>query len=1123
MFDIEDVWEGWTKPIDTLRRKLSKLGAGSAVGAERRSMCRNDQKIGHFESTLDYVCKQYPQLATGKPKVIMDASTVDQLVQEACTTSDGQVVKDKQRYLVKVLTRGVKELGWQLPVPSPVQSVQMFPSMTTPDMAARLDDYDRINDAFLAGLENGHFEDTTSIDKQRDAGELLFSLVFHSGVISRRWFNRLSEAIQSGAGCHSHYTWLELEQPSVAENIRSSAQTRRRVILAPITELLLRRWYRRWGKTWPIQNEPRGGKSADEVLLKQFVEVLNAQKGITLNRRLDVFATADANLVTIAPGFLVHYARTPDLGASLSLSNWVRLVTGGQVHPARTEPQSYRENAIVGSPALLPPTYPLSDQKPIFKRLLKLVKFLQSEALSGRESSEPIEKNSRRRKAEANKLEAFKKLGRIAKGEGCSILLQLMCHYCRALLQTDESVSAALQQKVRNLRYLERLVPFATDIPDPEILDADEWQSIYETVISDFPGNGGELKKTLFEWHEFLHEYYGVSRVPMDEGVSYGVDAALLTPLEYHRAKNFLMAHPGDELASIQLALLIMGFRCGLRRTECWARQYGDFHGLGDATVTNPELLVRPTKIAGVKSDAAIRRLPLRLLLTNDELDWLTDFVNRRKLLRANDEMRDALFADPVSGTFRIKEQWAFDGLTAVLRSVSGDEDIRFHHLRHSFASLTLLRLLERKPFDLVPECWVRMNGIELMPVINGLDNPRNVSLSNAWRPLSQLSQWMGHSSERVTLKSYSHLLDFALRQYLLRDDRSYTIAQQQALLDKTPTALERFRHRTQLKDRATPAAKLAAAVRMPAKSLMDLPKAREPVRQLPVSVHKIADEVNPLLPYQLSCLVYIRMQAGFPEPLPVAMEKAAAQLDVELSIAQQWYERAKLLMMSSTAEPGEPSPTRKLGNRLRFSLKSKSELANTSLPKTFTRIYRAPELPTYIVPPQSKAAFKECMQLFKWLSDWMAEDMVAAKTALTAAAESVQRSKPDLRPLGKERQIAFMALMRKLRLASRASVTLTVKEENRKRALKFWAHNLSVAQNAIIVRRVDDQRIPKDGNVSFDWKVTHKLGKHFWHAIRFVVFTGCVLYDAVPESFRDGSNSAAESDEESCVKAVRG
>jgi len=1124
MRDDEAVFEPLNKPIKELKKRISAANQGTSVGSEYRANNRNAEKLGHLEAVRDYLCEHHPELARGQRGLAMTAEEVALLIDNACQTVEGRAVKDRQYYLVKLLDEGVKTRGWRLAVPMPVQSVQMFSSMTTPDMGARLADYDHINDAFLANLGRAAPELQAEEAMARDAGELLYSLVFHSGVTARRWFNRLSRAIRNGAGSVGDYTWLELESTSIEERTRAQTQTSRRVILAPITELLLRRWYLRWGKVWPEVEEVKGKATLDEELLKQFVRGLIEKNRTPLNRPLNVFAVAEANLVTIAPGFLVHYARTPDLGASLPLSNWMRLLTGQTaVHSAPQESQEERENEMVGSPVLIVPEYPLTDQKPFFKRLMRRLRILKSEELIMQGARDPIGKSEQRRNVLATKMEVFKAQDKIAEEKGCSILVQLMCHYVRALLRTDESVSPTLQQKIRNLQHLELLLPFATDISNPESLDADEWQSIYETVVSGFPGNGGALRQTLSEWHEFLHRYYGMPRIPMEEGSGYGVDAAILTPLEYHRAKIFLMARADDELAGIQLALLIMGFRCGLRRTECWARQYGDFHGLGDPNVNNPELLVRPTKIAGVKSDAAIRRLPLRLLLTGDELEWLAGFVNGRKLRRANDESRDALFEDPVSRTFRIQEKWAFDGLTALLRSVSGDESIRFHHLRHSFASLTLLRLLEREPFDLLPEPWVRSNDVELMPTVQGSGNTVSAGAANAWRPLSQLAQWMGHSSERVTLKSYTHLLDLALYQYSLRDDRSYTIAQQQTLLDKTPAALERFRHRAQLKDRVTPAVTLAAVARIPAKGLMKLPKITDSKKELPLGVNRVAEDINPLLPYRVSCQVFIRMQPPSNEPLSVALEKTAAQLDLDLSIAQQWYERSALLMSSSTGMTGTPSATRKLGVRLGFSLRPKSELANTTLSEPFTLIFRAPALPTYISPPQSKSAFQECMKYFKWLSEWMAEDAEAGRRALIAAAESVQRSKAPLRPLGRSRQIAFMALMKKFRLGARATVTLTVKEENRKAALKFWGENLGVAQTAIVIRQAGDMRIPKHGNVSFDWKVTNKLGQYFWPTIRFVVFTGCVLYDAVPESFRDRAFDAGMLEDEPEKGAVPG
>src|SRR5690554_7493221 len=58
------------------------------------------------------------------------------------------------------------------------------------------------------------------------------------------------------------------------------------------------------------------------------------------------------------------------------------------VQPAPQASQDERENEMVGSPALIIPEFPLIDQKPFFKRLMKRVRFLASEALTAQRSEE---------------------------------------------------------------------------------------------------------------------------------------------------------------------------------------------------------------------------------------------------------------------------------------------------------------------------------------------------------------------------------------------------------------------------------------------------------------------------------------------------------------------------------------------------------------------------------------------------------------------------------------------------------------------------------------------------------------------------------------------------------------
>ncbi|MDL0432328.1 hypothetical protein QPM17_14380 [Marinobacter sp. TBZ242] len=1084
MAESDKVWEEWQKPLDRLQKSLDRAEKYQLAGSESRRVERVRHKLDHLNAALGYLCKHYPALAAGDQRVEMSDAAVNELINDACQSGTGETIKDKQRYLFLGLTQGVKERDWQLSAPAPILSVRTAPSMFSTAMVARSIDYDALNEQFMATLS----EESGTKCKEQDAGELLFSMVFHSTVVSKRRFRRVSAAIRAGIAMEGELGWLELEQAPGDNSGKNSRQSGRRVFLAPVTQLLLRRWFLRWGKDWP-EIEDEGRTSADEQLLNAYVDGLVQSTGDRWHRSKDVFALAEANLVELAPGFLVHYARTPDLGVSLPLTNWMRLVTGQVAVPVQsTGPAPEQETHLINAAEIHSPEYPLSDQRPAFRELKHaLRRFERQLEVMGKKRGlrGPGDGPKGLFDARGNASKAIRK---VASSPKTSVVLQLMCHYAQFLIRQEGLPFAHWRERIRNVARLMPLLDYDAEIQSELSLETDEWQAMYEAVIARTPGDNAVLQATLSDWHEFLHAFYGVERVPLDGGPSYGVDANIVTPREYLQAKQHLMKQAGDELASLQLALLILGYRCGLRRTEAWARQFGDFHGLDHASVMFPEVLVRPTKLAGVKSDSALRRLPLRLLLTSDERIWLADFLRDRKQRRHNDDPRVPLFADPVSGHFRITERMAFEGLTLLMRAVTGDDNFRFHHLRHSFATITLFRLMERKPFELLPANWCPDNDAMLNPGDESTPLWKQAGLGDPCRGLALLTQWMGHSSEKVALRSYAHLLDYLLGWYVTnRINPRLSLDQQASLLDKSAVALERFRHRNGLADRQTPAKRLAEVARMPAKAQFELPRMRNAPENIHVPPVYGKQDINPLLPYRLELQTFRRQAAPQNETEETALRNAAAQLDIEPYIAQQWHERARLLMDEETARRSS-----------KFSLASTAQNP-TGLAEHFTLISRAPELRTYPCPPQSRSAFEGVMNAFKRLSIWVSEEPDTARRALLICKKGIQRSHAEVRLQGTD-NIPFMRLMKALRLASCLTIEVKTLADNESRSLGFWAHHLCVTKKSINVKVMADQRIPADGNVSLRVTKPGELRSlfWFWSSFRFLIFTGCVLYDAV-------------------------
>lgn len=1068
-------WQGWTQPITRLKKHISTAQEKSLTGEERRSINRVIAKLGRFRDVHDRLFRGWPDLYVGKVGVRLSDREVNDLVEDVCRNDQGMAIRDAQRYLVSGLSRGVKELEWDLSVPAPFTSVSVLPSLFNTSTAERLAKYDALDDRYFEWIQK---EGSDKCDMQRDAGELLFSFVFHNGITCPGWFDCLSRAIRCGVGNHQTASWLELAPSDSNGETGPDGELSRRIVLAPVTALLLRRWYRRWSDAWP-------NIEGDRALLVEFLTHLDSPK-VAFREAL---AISEANLVTLLPGFLVHYARTMDLGKSLGAANWARLVTGQYFRTPTKKQRQIQLGHIsyVGGRQLAVPNTVPGDQYHHFRRLQKWV--VQFADYCDR--SVPLPLFDRRKIWAEFRHRSTKDIHKIASSEGTSILVQMLCQYALFLIAAGENPSNELVAKARTFKQLRKLLDYSSDLYSELTLDADEWHQIYEAIVESSPGNDGEMQASFSGWHDFLHTVYGVEAAPLETSDGYGVDAALLTPTEFEIAKRQLLKADHD-FGRIQLALLVLGYRCGLRRSEAWARTFDDFHGMEVGSMSAPELLVRPNKEAGVKSVSAVRRLPLAVLLPQDELNWLAEFVSERKRRNPSDSRRVPLFADPISGDFRVTEPHVFAALTRLLKDITGYEKFRFHHLRHSFASLTLVRLLENHAGELLDE-----NGMLRFRVSHDNDGQANAplwkraGLGDSSSSLALLSQWMGHSSERVTLRSYAHLLDYLIGYYLReRLNPRLDLSHQQALLEKPTAALEKFRYRKRLTGGGSSATDLLLHLRMP--NLQPLKGSPFPEAPKISSGPYWGAQINPLLPYRLAVLERQWREKDLTLSNMESLRRAARQLDIDDSLAEVWQRRATALFNIDMP---------KASKLKKFSLNDSSA---SSLPEFFSLIFHAPELPNFPTPPQSRAAFKQMMVWFGALADWVDREPNAACEVLSKTAESIQRSRPRIQPLGRQRQMAFIRFLAGLRLLKHFEVTLCVSQSEAREAQRYWSQKTGLPAKKFGLDHVSIELPPRNGLARFRLKSPGKAGSNFWSALRFLIFTGCVIYDAVPGTVDD-------------------
>ncbi|QSX35354.1 tyrosine-type recombinase/integrase [Shewanella avicenniae] len=194
-----------------------------------------------------------------------------------------------------------------------------------------------------------------------------------------------------------------------------------------------------------------------------------------------------------------------------------------------------------------------------------------------------------------------------------------------------------------------------------------------------------------------------------------------------------------------------LGFYSGLRRGEIEGLQLSDFTY---NRINYMNLHVRPNKFRELKSKESSRNIPLECLWPTKYREEFEQFLDGTK--------KDVRLSK--SKIFREKSQLdgAFTLLTEIMRSVTGDPRLRFHHCRHSFCNWTWFRINFPNPctltgLDLFKHDYFSSTKHEQLCKRLGISQ---VSRKKWWA----LSGLLGHATPDTTISSYFHLSEFIQR-----------------------------------------------------------------------------------------------------------------------------------------------------------------------------------------------------------------------------------------------------------------------------------------------------------------------------------------------------------------------
>lgn len=587
--------------------------------------------------------------------------------------------------------------------------------------------------------------------------DVLFSAIFHSGIQTARTLHLFAKAVASRTGLFSdeQQIWIETELNNAPTNFidrQGELHSHWRFFPALPTLGLLQRWYRNRTLTFSVPNELEGF----EYWLNRHIHQYNAPEITT--KQLCSYSQLCVQLHpgVFYPQILSHVASDKFISLGLSHPHWHELhqpcvAQGAQINsitkPAATRTRHKGNSRI--------------DRHSLF--LSKLRNSIQ-------EKSSATQKNTRQ-----NTLKALTALqAELSLTEVEQILLGWLYHCIAVNKNQPSSLRTYLSRggmQWLNLCYGENIHSWSSEdfVTKYRALLHEDQSSLClitnENEDEDpesepkYSSRADYLAKRIVTLHKYGVRHHGLE--PLSEGLIDGIRekphirAGYISEPLFRYMLNVVACFATfttREKRKLE-CIAIIAFRTGLRLGELIKLRVADVEQSDEMW-----LYVRTTQLDDTKTDSAHRKIPLAVLLTEEELA----IVKRYFRFRSHSQTQSAaalMFPSEAGELIPLSDSDVRSPIQDALNACS-NQQWTFHHLRHTAISRLQL-LLHRDVLEL--HSGNRLLGQHLLPwdadrceliykaIMSG--HPRG----DYWA----FAQFAGHLSPETTLKSYLHFSDW--------------------------------------------------------------------------------------------------------------------------------------------------------------------------------------------------------------------------------------------------------------------------------------------------------------------------------------------------------------------------
>lgn len=788
------------EPPDNLRHiwKLQPLPSVKATGAKQAANHRRTEvRRAHQEQLLHTLGRHQPGLLNGEdPVPALVLKDVDWLLRAGTEGLDITAFRQAYNFGVNGLAEGVRQGRWNLEVPGLACEVRPPRSNLSPEDWLSLPALGRIRAALHEAVSDARFYEggdnpyltraRTRLpwrSRQIDTGVMIAGATMLSGIVNGALvagpglIAAFVHAVVRGPVVDRGTLWLELTvtPPSRRSRDQGDASITRRYFPDPLTSLLLLRY------------QAVAGQAEEQVLPmpSRLLDCVLAGLDLELERKPTLSAltrVAIQHFMRQLPSILLDYARDLNAARSLPQSAWIRLrhdrLCAPRVQAASSDEPLFE---VVKTPELK--VGKVREQRQQYIRLLKAIG--------------SISKKGRLVRKDFHALAALR-----ASGALCP-LLTLVTHWCEYRMSPPAGGRKPIRKRSLTT-YLsafgQRLVTFGYNFSVQDA-DPEAYTSLYEEIAESVKDKRVKARvlSGLMDFHDYLVKAQVAPPVEIDiETQGMSVDNNLVTRKEYHWACQALRTrrNVAQRHKDAQELILILGFQAGLRRSEVKFLRLRDLQvlrvkdGSRKPRIREVELFIEPHRHRQLKSASSRRRLPLHLLLSEKELALLVAFWDAQKKVHDWPARNSGalLFSDIGSPELPLDDEYTFDPVTLALKTASGDERTRFHHLRHSFGNRLLMYLLMARHPEIITSRWLgldpdtQLNDHDLAKAYwqafigTGVESPSR-------KGVYALAAAMGHRNPATAVRSYLHVLDLALGASLDRISPRFTIEQQAVLL----------------------------------------------------------------------------------------------------------------------------------------------------------------------------------------------------------------------------------------------------------------------------------------------------------------------------------------------------